>query len=252
MTRFAFRPLLPFKSAKRSQTPWLTQSQDTPTRFCFLLLPAEIRNKIYRNSLVEDPSANRIRVLVQPPLLRTNKQIRSEALAMYYGENRFVLYIPRPSNKQDPDAWPNFIRMFRVFKAGGTGGRGTGSLRFVRDMQFRLRETIHNAFWQMRVTIEAVPTRGEGNDLSTVSRNGLRLAEGAVTHFWLDRESLREYFERELLLDDELPWILMNHQEYLRRMTSTVLMVTSESIEFTDGVQGHVWTAADRRLRWDG
>jgi hypothetical protein len=72
--------------------------QNTPTpqvvekQPCYLLhIHAEIRNEIYRLVLV---SEDKIRVGVNdappmdPPLLRTNRQIRSEARGIFYKENR--------------------------------------------------------------------------------------------------------------------------------------------------------------------
>ncbi|KAG8158243.1 hypothetical protein KVR01_012004 [Diaporthe batatas] len=112
--------------------------QATPAAcLSFLDLPAEIRNTIYRFSLIESSPDQRIRGLVQPPLARTNRQVRSESLPIYYGNNRFQVEIPPKGLMLEPDHWADFIRMFRVFKAGRVEGRpGTGSLQFLRDISF--------------------------------------------------------------------------------------------------------------------
>ena len=62
--------------------------EDGAHKFEFLLLPAEVRNMIYRHALVE----GEIRVTTtttQPSLLQVNQQIRQEAILIYYQENTF-------------------------------------------------------------------------------------------------------------------------------------------------------------------
>ena len=59
-----------------------------------LALPPELRNKIYRFILV---SGNEIRLAgdarSQPAILRVNRQIRQEAISIYYSENEFRINI---------------------------------------------------------------------------------------------------------------------------------------------------------------
>lgn len=65
-----------------------------PPESRFLDLPAELRNDIYRHAILKDK-----KILVttsgidEPSLLRACKQIRDEALPIYYAENRFTLQI---------------------------------------------------------------------------------------------------------------------------------------------------------------
>lgn len=73
--------------------------------FPLLDLPAEIRNLIYRQALHKDGV---IKALKQPPLLCTNKQIRDEALPMYYADNKFFVSI-RAIYDQMPQSIRNFI-----------------------------------------------------------------------------------------------------------------------------------------------
>lgn len=53
----------------------------------FLDLPAELRNIIYKNSLIEGKPI--VLRACEPSLLAANKQVRNEALAIYYGANIF-------------------------------------------------------------------------------------------------------------------------------------------------------------------
>ena len=68
----------------------------------FLSLPPEIRNEIYSLALVEDRPL-RVRTvhpyLLEPGLLATNKQVRSEALGIWYGENLFEIDGSSPAVK---------------------------------------------------------------------------------------------------------------------------------------------------------
>lgn len=64
-------------------------------------LPPELRNKIWRHVLVSseeiiiDSSKTKSECLhlEQPTLLRTNRQVRAEGLAIYYSENQFVTHV---------------------------------------------------------------------------------------------------------------------------------------------------------------
>jgi hypothetical protein len=60
----------------------------------FLSLPAELRNEIYAVAL-DERGPIRIRTtlpyLLEPALLATNRQVRSEAVGIWYGENVFEI-----------------------------------------------------------------------------------------------------------------------------------------------------------------
>ncbi|KAK4549846.1 hypothetical protein LTR36_005147 [Oleoguttula mirabilis] len=71
----------------------MAQTAGTTSRF--LELPGELRNRIYRLALLSD---NAIPVTAQhfqePDLLHACKQVRREAMSIFYGENEFdVLHI---------------------------------------------------------------------------------------------------------------------------------------------------------------
>ncbi|KAK3066347.1 hypothetical protein LTR53_017345, partial [Teratosphaeriaceae sp. CCFEE 6253] len=56
----------------------------------FLALPAELRNTIYRFALVPPGEINvEGPARMQPALLRASRQLRQEALSIYYSDNRF-------------------------------------------------------------------------------------------------------------------------------------------------------------------
>ena len=58
-------------------------------------LPAELRNRIYRLALINDKPLNITskKTNQEPALLATNRQIRAEALKIYYAENIFLLRV---------------------------------------------------------------------------------------------------------------------------------------------------------------
>lgn len=184
------------------------------TIFPFLHLPAEIRNKIYRYLLVEDPSTGRIRSLAQPPLTRTNKQVRSEALPIYYGENKFLLRSSRtPIATTDPEEWPNFVRMFRMFKAGRIGGRGTGSLRFIRNIRCRSGNA-------MDFKLYKVPKPNHANER-------LRdLGDDRDKCAWHDWESVANYVE-DFIVDRGFPAFFI-HKSSVHQLIGAIVMVASE------------------------
>ena len=69
-------------------------NDDTP-RCKFIELPAELRNRIYRLALLE-PDAIKINdssTPQEPSLLSACRQIRQEAISIYYGENHFELQV---------------------------------------------------------------------------------------------------------------------------------------------------------------
>lgn len=202
------------------------------TPLSFLSLPTEIRNKIYRYSLVKRPSANPILGLVQPPLTRTNRQIRSEALPIYYGNNEFVLEILPESWKDDTDCWANVIRMFREFKAGRTGGRGTGSLQSIRHLTYRISS-------ESFLALEVI--------LIDTSKRRARKKKGRGCRSWEAHAGFKPKDERVLqrwdlvyrLVEMSLGGEAEMHDSGMRRLVSTIVMVANECPAVTKEVHFH-------------
>lgn len=81
--------------------------QLTPGTFPFLMLPAELRNSIYRElllttiplQLVQDrpswPDIAASGKTIHPTILQANKQICGEGLSILYGENTWYIHIDR-------------------------------------------------------------------------------------------------------------------------------------------------------------
>lgn len=94
--------------------------------FQFTELPPEIRNKIYRFSLVD----NDLISLAQPALTRVSRVIRFECLPVFYGNNAFLLELPvakNEYNKIETDAWGLFLQSMRALHV--TRETGLGHIR---------------------------------------------------------------------------------------------------------------------------
>jgi hypothetical protein len=79
---------MPFHLFARTKIPVET----TPPKSPLLKLPAELRNEIYYLALVEtDPHIITITDagIEEPALLQTSKEVRGEAIQIYYGQNQF-------------------------------------------------------------------------------------------------------------------------------------------------------------------
>lgn len=84
--------------------PAITDPQkfDPASKTTFLSLPAEIRNEIYSLALIEDAPVRVLTTrpyLLEPALLAIGKQVRSEALGLWYGENVFEIDGSSPAVK---------------------------------------------------------------------------------------------------------------------------------------------------------
>lgn len=84
-----------------SETNKLVNARDTaadpssPKQSPLLKLPGELRNRIYRSALLEQPYVTVGRAaFVEPGLLLVCHQIRREAAPIYYGENKFRIPAP--------------------------------------------------------------------------------------------------------------------------------------------------------------
>ncbi|ROV90917.1 hypothetical protein VMCG_09962 [Cytospora schulzeri] len=100
-------------------------------KFHFLKLPPEIRNMIYRLSLV-DIGPERLPQrrfwlpsFRQPALTQVSRQIRRDTLPMFFESNLFMLRVPSPSHSLDlhhareEQRWMKFVRGLKLFAACG-------------------------------------------------------------------------------------------------------------------------------------
>lgn len=79
-----------------------------------LQLPAELRNIVYRYSLIKTGEIRiQLRDLIPPSILCVCRQIRHEASSIFFSENTFVLTVNIPPMAFDPGR--TYPRVHRVF-----------------------------------------------------------------------------------------------------------------------------------------
>jgi hypothetical protein len=205
----------------------------------FLRLAPEIRNKIYQYCLVE-PSLRHCELsLAQPPLTRTNRQIRSEALPIYYGGNRFYLKIPTEPVVGEKDDWADFIRMFRVFKASRTGGPGTGSLRFMRNVMTRIHPGPTDTIMCLSITLFALPDRFPRNTVALRVYGSDSGSGQSETYDWRDWGFVYEKVKENLIQFDEIDEIFMP-MTCVRRFIATIVMIATECPGATEQIMFYI------------
>lgn len=121
----------------------------------FLLLPGEIRNKIYRYLVGPKFDHDEIISLslfrTQPAMTRVNKQIREESLSIYYGENRFWVEVYLEDEDDgyldiddiDDLYFRDSIKRFAPAQAQSAGIQN--SLRHIRDFEAKFHVATYKA-----------------------------------------------------------------------------------------------------------
>ncbi|KAJ0109973.1 hypothetical protein J7T55_014775 [Diaporthe amygdali] len=100
--------------------------------FPFFKLPGEIRNIIYKETLIV-PDGGLVRSFTPPPLLSVSKRLRNEAMPLFYIHNHFEITVKRSAADEllargrelpsvDMRVWRRFLDMWNVFNASGTNG----------------------------------------------------------------------------------------------------------------------------------
>lgn len=129
------------------------QKSNSEAKTTFLSLPAEIRNEIYSLAIVEPVTLNIRSVhpyLLEPGLLATNRQVRSEALGIWYSGNAFEIDGSSPAVKflrATSDDKLRALRCFRIFTTflPAAGYIDTRINQLLREFQPRGldKQTIH-------------------------------------------------------------------------------------------------------------
>lgn len=146
--------------------------------------------------------------------------------------------------------------MFRVFKAGRSGGRGTGSLRFLQDIVCQMNAAHPRLqHWKTKLKFVATSRRRGGGDgggpepagVPLVPANGQFLA-------WQNRDSVYTSVRR-FLAEQSLPPAIMR-DSCVHRLISTIVMVASECTEVTEYVGlvsrlGQPWFSGDFEEDYD-
>ena len=131
----------------------------------------------------------------------------------------------------EPDDWPDFIKMFRVFKGGRSGGRATESLRFIQNIMCQLYYAAdrHGLWWRLEVAFFADSRQYEGRDPEL----GGQLVP--FTCAWHDWDSVYKCVE-EFLAEWKFPGSVM-YDSCVHRLISTIVMVAHECAGVTKHVE---------------
>lgn len=170
-----------------------THEMPTNNSTCHLLaLPAELRLFIWEYALTQDQSIEE--PSIQPSLLHTNRQIRSEATDIHYRSNSFKLVLQGDISAQAS----RFIRR---------AGRNLKNIR-EGDVKLVLMCSVDN--WSQLVTTEGEP----GTRLKELTD-----AERTVTwaFAWYDRQLLAE--ELSVLVSEKGEWSHPRAERYSKTLT---------------------------------
>ncbi|KXJ85158.1 hypothetical protein Micbo1qcDRAFT_128483 [Microdochium bolleyi] len=147
----------------------------------FLLLPCELRLKIYRNLLLEPPSTDQKcpRAHSSAAILRTNRQIYSEAMPVLYSENEFLAHEsmltswPRLTRFLEPVRYAESSPMIRTLLT-----RFRIRLRLDVDPRFTASEAATHFSGRYEVVVEVLRPSWRSGPLGTGPPENLRLFEG--------------------------------------------------------------------------
>lgn len=153
--------------------------------FEFLQLPAEIRNVVYWNALVKRYKCRRFR---QPPLTLVNKQIRSEALPIIYGNGKFYIVFGR------------FRHSFERFQKLWPMSPATSNFTNITKLKIQWRfELGFGCFKGLTVNIRM--QNNEFDDRRLLNKNKELVGRPGLE--WKDQASIKAVFDR--LAMEELP-----------------------------------------------
>lgn len=132
-----------------------------------------------------------------------------------------------------------------MFKAGRSGGRGTGSLRFIRNIEchFPNIPTEYPGLWFMEFDLSKAPKRQEAQDSVRGLEDGPCVAYYEDNCAWHDWDFVITRVER-FLADRDFPSYVMLESS-IHRLVSTIVMVARECAGVTQdsesGVIGELW-----------
>lgn len=175
---------------------WVDDDDLRPYRGLCTIIPD--RRRYYcgqsgKSFIVTNDSAAKT-TLAQPALTRTCRQIRAEALPLYYSENSFKLAIPPDGRGDRKDEWFRFVKMMRAFSESGSAGKGTSCLRFIRRISAEYVEEApchgesNNGWTDRSCTLErkfelgfkSVPETARHNDTNRIGNDNLNWKDGVA------------------------------------------------------------------------
>ncbi|KAK2609420.1 hypothetical protein N8I77_002917 [Diaporthe amygdali] len=177
-------------------------------------MPPEVRNKIYRESLVSQSTLpqdlddyDSTATLSQPALTLANRQVRAEALPVYYGENIILQkYVTNLSKN-----WTCFAReIIDAFTGVPSSLPGSSSLGHITNLYLEL--SLSEFIFQMEVQMSSGELIADTTTSWPEWRNMVRV--GTADLDWTDADAVRAACNQATVdlvanLDDELYRIFM-------------------------------------------
>lgn len=156
----------------------------------FLRLPAEIRNMIYKEILIQ-PGCGCARshptrplplcTLAQPPLTRVNRQIREECLPVYYGSNTFSVFVRPRKVYRNGVTERALARFFDSFSLSRNAVPRESGLRLIRNIKLS---------WWPRGFIESFTHTLTEIQVSFGVRNEWRSGTRLVVDDWSNKKAV--------------------------------------------------------------
>lgn len=138
---------IPMPKPKRRSKPVITkllQQSDSQIPFRLMDLPSEVRLRIYEYMLVDsskqDISPSRGIETRRPSLLRTSRQVRNEAMPVFYGANRFRFALPHLELNHKCEQW--FAGQDKIW----LDVIGPDNIKLLRRITFRLMSPFFEEF----------------------------------------------------------------------------------------------------------
>lgn len=137
-------PLPKPKRRSKSDITKLLQQSDSQIPFRLMDLPSEVRLRIYEHMLVDsskqDISPSCGIETRRPSLLRTSRQVRNEAMPVFYGANRFRLALPHLELNHKCEQW--FAGQDKMW----LDVIGPDNIKLLRRITFRLMSPFFEEF----------------------------------------------------------------------------------------------------------
>ncbi|THV67851.1 hypothetical protein D6D28_07173 [Aureobasidium pullulans] len=138
---------IPLPKPKRRSKPAITkllQQSDSQIPFRLMDLPSEVRLRIYEHMLVDsskqDISPSCGIETRRPSLLRTSRQVRNEAMPVFYGANRFRFALPHLELNHKCEKW--FAGRDKIW----LDVIGPDNIKLLRRISFRLMSPFFEEF----------------------------------------------------------------------------------------------------------
>lgn len=157
--------------------------------FRFLRLPPEIRNKIYYDALITRTQAHWYSSAVQPALTRVNRQLRAEALPIYYRENIINFDIQADT----PQKWVDTAReIIDAFGGSSSGFPDSSNFRYITHLHLEFHTDVRYLLGAKLISADSPPEENvdeDWRDLPAYPTHDVRVGRPGMD--WRDGTAVR-------------------------------------------------------------